>query len=71
MNFIKFLTLFDDFILISMHFFDIIELENNIFIKRMIANDVQPIRRRTRSCAYFFWKEGPSCFLTPAVRLPA
>lgn len=71
MLFIKLLMLFDDFVLIFHNFFDIIELENNIFIKRMIANDVQPIRRRTRSCAYFFWKEGPSCFLMPAVRSPA
>lgn len=45
MKFTKLLMLFDDFVLIFHNFFDIIELENNIFIKRMIANDDRSFRR--------------------------
>lgn len=45
MLFIKLLTFFVDYVLIFRNFFDIIELENNIFIKRMIANDDRSFRR--------------------------
>ena len=45
MLFIKLLTLFDEYVLIFYNFFDIIELENNIFIKRMIANNDRSFRR--------------------------